>query len=140
MTEWKLAESVLPITRRPHLFETFPHTDASHPETGDCGTVWWQQIGESEGDGINLQIIRNLVDSDLDCTARIHRPMPSHRPRRRFVGPNPSTGVVEGADFVGSGVQYAVVVGRHMSERGEGTSVNQSVGLNPTQSPLIVGV
>ena len=47
---------------------------------------------------------------------------------------------MEGSDLVGSGVQDTVVVGGDVTERSEGTAVDQSVGLDSAQPALGVGV
>ena len=47
---------------------------------------------------------------------------------------------MEGSDFVGSGVQDTVVVGGDVTERSEGTAIDQSIGLDSAQPAFGVSV
>ena len=69
-------------------------------------------------------MLSEVVHPDLDCTARVDRAVAAHRTARRLVGPHSRSGVVEGPNLVGCGVQDTVVVGGDVSEGGEGTTVD----------------
>ena len=124
MTVGQLAELVVPTRSLSDALKTFTHTDTGDPESSDGCRVGRQEIGQPKGDWIDIQLFGEIIHPDFNCTPRVDRTVSSHRTARRLVGPDPRSGVVEGSDFIGSGVEHAVVVSGNMSEGGEGPTID----------------
>ena len=98
-----------------------------------------EQVRKPKVDGVHLHALSHFVQPNFNGASRVDRPVASHGPRSRFVGPNASARVVEGAELVGCGGQHAVVIRRHVAEGSKTSPVDEGVDIETRNSAFIVG-
>ena len=98
-----------------------------------------KKICQSQVDWINLHLFSHLIESDFNRTASVHRTVSAHGSTGWFVGPNPSTCVMERPEFVRSGGKNAVVIGRDVAKRGKAAPVNEGIDIKSGDSSFFIG-
>ena len=96
----------------------------------------WQKVRQSKVNWVHLHRFCHFIKPDLHRTTGVHGSVTPHGTRSRFVGPNSSTGVVEGAQFVRRRGEDAVVVRGDVAEGCKAAAVDEGVDVKARDATL----